>query len=119
MNHERAERFADRWYRAWNAHDLTAILDHYSDDVELASPLVSALAGVDGCTITGKDALQAYFRAGLERYPELHFEPIQLLVGVHSIVLHYRGAGGNLAAEVVFLDSQDKISRYFAHYTQP
>jgi hypothetical protein len=33
-------------------------------------------------------------------------------------VLHYRSAGGNLVAEVIFLDSNDKIARYFAHYAQ-
>ena len=116
MNAERAQRFADEWYAAWNAHDLDAILEHYSDDVEMVSPLVSALAGRDDDRLVGKDALRAYFAAGLERYPELHFEPIALFVGVDSLVLHYRGASGNLAAEVVFLDNGDKVTRYFAHY---
>jgi hypothetical protein len=36
--------------------------------------------------------------------------------GVDSLVLHSRGATGNLAAEVVFLDNEDKVTRYFAHY---
>jgi hypothetical protein len=69
--------------------------------------------------IAGKDALSTYFAAGLEAYPALHFEPIDLFVGVDSLVLHYRGAGGNLAAEVVLLDSRDKITCYVAHYTLP
>jgi ketosteroid isomerase-like protein len=119
MDQQRARRFAEQWYTAWNAHDLNAILDHYADDVEMVSPLVSALTGSDDNTIAGKAALRTYFAAGLEKYPALHFEPIELFVGVDSLVLHYRGAGGNLAAEVVFLDSHDKVARYFAHYTQP
>jgi ketosteroid isomerase-like protein len=119
MDNQRAQRFAEEWYAAWNAHDLAAILDHYADDVEVVSPLVSTLTGRDDSSIAGKDALRAYFAAGLEKYPALHFEPIELFVGVDSLVLHYRGAGGNLSAEVVFLDSRDKITRYFAHYTQP
>lgn len=119
MDKQRAQRFAEQWYSAWNAHDLNAILGHYADDVEMTSPLVSALTGSDASTITGKDALRAYFAAGLERYPTLHFEPIQLFVGVDSIVLQYRGAGGNLTAEVIVLDRRDKITRYMAHYTQP
>jgi SnoaL-like domain len=119
VDQRRAQRFAEEWYSAWNAHDLTAILDHYADDVEMVSPLVSALTGGDADTIAGKDALRTYFAAGLGRYPELHFEPIELFVGVDSLVLQYRGAGGNLAAEVIFLDSRDKIIRYFAHYTRP
>jgi hypothetical protein len=118
LDHQRANRFAEQWYEAWNAHDLTAILDHYTDDVEMVSPLVSALTGSNASTIAGKDALRAYFAAGLEKYPALRFEPIELFVGVDSLVLHYRSAGGNQAAEVIFLDSHDKITRYFAHYTQ-
>ena len=117
VDQQRAQRFAEQWYSAWNAHDLTAILDHYADDVEMVSPLVSVLTGSDDNTIAGKDALRNYFAAGLEKYPELHFEPLELFVGVDSLVLRYRSAGGNLAAEVVFLNSQDKITRYFAHYT--
>ena len=119
MEEQDAQRFAEEWYAAWNAHDLDAILDHYADDIEMSSPLVPALTGDDDSTIVGKDALRSYFAAGLGRYPALRFEPIALFVGVDSLVLHYRGAGGNLAAEVVFLDSRVKITRYFAHYSQP
>ncbi len=117
LDHQRAHRFAETWYAAWNSHDLAAILDHYADDVEMASPLVSRLTRRNDGRIVGKDALSTYFAAGLEKYPALHFEPIELLVGVDSLVLHYRGAAGDLAAEVVFLNSQDKITRYLAHYT--
>jgi len=28
LTHERAQRFAEEWYAAWNAHDLDAILGH-------------------------------------------------------------------------------------------
>jgi ketosteroid isomerase-like protein len=45
MDQQRAQHFAEQRYAAWNAHDLTAILDHYADDVEMVSPLVSALTG--------------------------------------------------------------------------
>jgi ketosteroid isomerase-like protein len=46
LDHQRARRFAETWYAAWNSHDLAAILDHYADDVKMASPLVSRLAGL-------------------------------------------------------------------------
>jgi ketosteroid isomerase-like protein len=116
IDHERAARFAEEWYAAWNSHDLEAILDHYADDVEMASPLVAGLAGRDDGRIVGKEALRAYFAAGLAKYPDLHFEPIELFVGVDSLVLHYHGAAGSLVAEVVFLDDRDRVTRYFANY---
>jgi hypothetical protein len=83
---------------AWNSHDLAAILDHYVDDVELASPPVSRLTGRDDGRIVGKHAVSTYFAAGLAKYPDLHFEPIEPFIGVDSLVLHYRGAGGALAS---------------------
>ncbi len=92
LDHQRAHRFAEKWYAAWNSHDLAAILDHYADEVKMASPLVSRLTGRADGRIVGKDALSTYFAAGLEKYPALHFDPIELFVGVDSLVLHYRGA---------------------------
>jgi ketosteroid isomerase-like protein len=116
MEHDAAQEFAREWYAAWNAHDLDAILSHYADDVEMTSPLVSALAGAADGRLVGKEALRAYFAAGLEKYPELHFEPLELFVGVNSLVLRYVSVSGQPSAEVVFLDDEGKISRYFAHY---
>lgn len=116
MDYTAAQQFARKWYAAWNAHDLESILSHYADDVEMASPLVSVLTGEADGRITGKEALRAYFAAGLEKCPALHFEPLELLVGVSSLVLHYVSANGQRAAEVVFLDDRGKIARYVAHY---
>ena len=117
MDQQRAERFAEEWYAAWNAHDLDAVVEHCADGVEMASPLVATLAGREDGRLQGKDALRAYFAAGLERYPDLHFEPIRLFVGVDSLVLHYK-SGERLAAEVVFLDERGKIARYVANYSE-
>jgi ketosteroid isomerase-like protein len=116
MEDERAARFAEGWYAAWNDHDLEAILEHYADDVEMASPLVAALAGRGDGRIVGKAALRDYFAAALERYPDLRFEPLGLFAGVDSLVLHYVSVGGRASAETVFLDANDRVTRYFAHY---
>jgi len=105
---ELAQRFAEPWYAAWNRHDLNAILEHYTDDVELVAPLVSKLAGSAGGRLVGKKALRAYFAAGLERFPSLRFEPLDLLVGVESLVLRYLGPTGVEAAEVVFLNADGR-----------
>jgi ketosteroid isomerase-like protein len=118
MDQKDARTFADEWYAAWNAHDLERILGHYADDVEMASPLVSLLTGEADGRIVGKEALRAYFTAGLEKYPSLRFEPLDLFVGVDSLVLRYVSANGQPAAEVVFLDDAGKITRYLAHYAE-
>jgi ketosteroid isomerase-like protein len=69
LDYQRAHRFAETSYAAWTSHDLAAILDHYADDVEMASPLVSKLAGREDGRIAGKDALSTYFAAGSKRIP--------------------------------------------------
>lgn len=119
MEYDVAQEFTRAWYAAWNAHDLEGILSHYADDVEMASPLVSVLTGEADGRIVGKEALRDYFAAGLAKYPTLHFEPRELFVGVSSLVLRYVSVNGQPSAEVVFLDDQGKISRYFAHYAAP
>jgi hypothetical protein len=118
MDYDVAQEFARSWYAAWNAHDLESILSHYSDDVEMASPLVSVLTGDPDGRIVGMDALRAYFAAGLEKYPDLHFEPLELFVGVSSLVLRYVSVNAKPSAEVVFMDDHGKISRYLAHYVE-
>ncbi len=87
ISDEQAGRFADEWYAAWNSHDLDAILSHYADDVEFVSPFVAALNDDPGGTVHGEDDLRAYFARGLERFPDLRFEPLELLVGVDSVTL--------------------------------
>jgi hypothetical protein len=119
MDIRMARRFAEQWYAAWNAHDLDAILDHYTDDVELVSPLASELAASADGRVVGKDALRAYFASGLARFPTMSIQPIDLLVGVESLVLRYIGPTGVETAEVVFLNVEGKVSRYFAHYAAP
>jgi hypothetical protein len=104
MDQDFARRFADEWLKSWNAHDLEAILRHFSDDVVFSSPLAQRIVeGSDG-VIRGKDGLRAYWREGLRRNPELHFEIEGLYVGVTTLVIHYRNHSGGLVNEVLTLD---------------
>jgi ketosteroid isomerase-like protein len=114
-----AARFAEEWYEAWNSHDLDAILSHYADDVEFSSPFVVALNDDPTGALHGKDELRAYFARALERFPDLRFEPLDLLVGVDSVTLSYVSVGGRRAAEVMALDPDCRVLRVQAHYRDP
>jgi len=49
MDEDFAQQFAAEWLDAWNAHDLDAILGHFSDDVIFTSPLAQRIVeGSDG-----------------------------------------------------------------------
>jgi hypothetical protein len=99
-----ARRFASDWLEAWNAHDLDAILGHFSDDVVFTSPLAARIVeGSDG-VIRGKVALRSYWSEGLQRNPDLHFEIEGLYCGINTIVIHYRNQSGGLVNEVLTFD---------------
>jgi ketosteroid isomerase-like protein len=105
------------WISAWNSHDLERILAHYSDDVELSSPLVAKLTGPSEGTIRGKAALRDYFARGLQAYPSLRFDLIRLYPGVRSCVVEYRSVDGLFSAELMEFDAQGKVRRVLAHYS--
>ena len=116
LDRETAEAFAEEWYTAWNAHDLERILEHWSDDAVFTSPLAAKLVPDSGGTVRGKDALRAYWRAGLDVNPDLHFEPRALLVGHDSIVLSYVNHRGVECAELLVLGADGQAVRGRAHY---
>jgi ketosteroid isomerase-like protein len=115
MNSEFAQAFARDWIAAWNAHDLDAVLSHYSDDFEMSSPIIQQLMHEASGTLTGKPAVRAYWAKALQKIPDLHFELITTLVGANSLVLYYRGHRGE-AAEVFVFNAAGQVVRAFAHY---
>jgi len=115
LSNEFAQHFADEWMEAWNSHDLTKILSHYSEDFEMASPLIVKVTGVQSSTLKGKKAVGAYWEKGLALMPTLHFELDTILVGVDSITLYYRSARGKVA-EVFFFDVNNLVVKAAAHY---
>jgi ketosteroid isomerase-like protein len=112
-----ARAFAEGWVDAWNAHDLNAVLAHYSDDFEFSSPLVIQIAGEPTGTLKGKAAVQAYWRAALACVPTLRFDLVDVLAGVDCLTILYRGHRG-LAAELFELDANGRAVRGRALYTQ-
>jgi uncharacterized protein (TIGR02246 family) len=116
MNEEQAQRLAEEWYAAWNDHDLERILSHYSDDVVFVSPFAVEIAGRADGRLEGKEALRTYFAAALERFPDLHFEPIALMTGIDSLVLHYRSVQDLLAAELMKVNGGGRVTEVLAHY---
>ena len=111
-----AQRFATEWIAAWNSRDLDRVLSRYANGFEMSSPYLIALVGEPSGTLTGKPAVEAYWRKALGLFPDLHFDLVSVLAGVNSITLFYKGARGRLAAEVLHFDADQKVSRAFAHY---
>lgn len=108
--------FADRWYAAWNMHDLDAIMACYEPTIEHSSPFIKRYNNSDDRWLKGIDAVRDYFARALERNPALRFDPLHTAVGLESIILVYRRMTGDLAAEVFMLSGRGLILRSISHY---
>ena len=116
MTKEEAWKLANEWIAAWNAHDLDAILAHYEEGIELTSPAAAQLLGRADGKVVGKANLRAYFKRGLEAYPELRFELEDVLWGLNSVVLCYKNQKGTRTAEFMEVSASGKAMRVVANY---
>jgi hypothetical protein len=111
-----AESIAHEWLDAWNAHDIEAILKHYSTGIIFHSPFVQRITGNADGIVQGKGELRTYFSKALVAYPALRFELFEILAGVNSFVIYYKSINNLLAAETFILNEQLEIKEVFAHY---
>ena len=116
LTKDEAYGLAHHWIQAWNSHDLDAILSHYSEDVILVSPVAAKLLGDPSGAVKGKAALRAYFQKGLEFYPQLKFELIDVLWGISSLVLYYTNQNSTKSGEFMEIGENRKITRVVANY---
>jgi hypothetical protein len=103
MDHTEAQAFAEQWARNWNAHDVDALLAHFTDDVVFTSPVAVRLVGGDG-VIRGKEALRSYWSGALKLIPDLRFEVLGVYAGVSTVVINYRNQVGGVVSEVLSFD---------------
>lgn len=116
MTEIQAHSFAQEWIKAWNSHDLDAIMSHYAPEVVLISPIAARLLGDSSGTVIGKEALLGYFRRGLQAYPHLAFTLLEVMWGVSSIVIHYLNQSQTKCGEFMEVGHDGKAVRVVAHY---
>jgi len=114
---ESAERFAKAWITSWNSHNLENILEHYSDDIEITTPMIKLATGIDSGSLKGKHVVADYWNKALKKIPDLHFELLDITVCINSVALYYKSVMNKMAIEVMFFDEQGKVNKMFAHYT--
>lgn len=113
---EMAHHFARAWVAAWNSHDLARVLEHYTDDFEMASPFIAEIAGEGSGVLKGKAAVGAYWAGALRKFPDLHFKLLGVHVGAGSIVIRYSSVAGITACETFEFTREGKVRRASAHY---
>lgn len=58
---EFAQCFANEWIAAWNSHNLSRILSHYTDDFEMSWPFIVKTVNEPTGTLKGKEVVGAYW----------------------------------------------------------
>jgi len=114
-----AKRIATENIAAWNSHDLERILEHYDDDVVLVSPVAALRFGAPQGEVRGKATLRQYFARALESNPDLHFELVDIMWGISSVVLYYKNQRGSMTGEVLELGPNGLALRVLANYNAP
>jgi ketosteroid isomerase-like protein len=109
--------FATDWINSWNSHDLENILTHYSEDIEITTPMIKLAAGIESGSLKGKEQVAAYWKKALERIPDLYFELKEVTEGVNCVALYYKSVMNKMAIEVMFFNEQGKVNRMYAMYT--
>jgi ketosteroid isomerase-like protein len=80
---------AQRWFTAFNAHDLEALLALYSDDAEHYSPKLKLRHPETQGRVRGKDALRTWWSEAFERLPSLHYEVTALTADDRQVFMEY------------------------------
>ncbi len=118
ITEEFAKQFAYEWVLAWNAHDLKAVLSHYEDDFDIETPMALKLVPDSHGILKGKEAIKEYWEIGLQHIPELHFEILDILIGINSITIYYiNTATGRKSAENLFFNENRKVTKALVMYS--
>jgi len=112
-----AEKFAKEWIASWNSHDMDNIMQHYSEDVEITTPMIRLATGLDADSLKGKSSVREYWERALAKLTDLRFELIDVTKGVNSIALYYKTVMNKTSVEVMFFNEEGKVNKIFAHYS--
>jgi hypothetical protein len=93
------------------------ILNHYSDDIEITTPMIKMAIGIDSGTLKGKKEVAEYWKKALDKMPDLYFELIDVTESVGSLALYYKSVMNKKEIEVMFFNVNGKVNKMIAHYT--
>jgi ketosteroid isomerase-like protein len=104
-----AVAFSQQWVRAWNAHDVEAVLRHFHEDVVFTSPVAAKLVPETAGVIRGKPELRRYWTVALQSIPDLRFAVEGVYQGVDTLVILYRNQNDGLVNEVLKFSADQVI----------
>jgi ketosteroid isomerase-like protein len=82
-------QLARTWLRAFNAHDVAALVALYDERATHTSPKIRALHPDTGGKIVGRDALRAWWEGAILRLPSLRYEETAVTASEDRVFLEY------------------------------
>jgi hypothetical protein len=83
------QAIANRWFDAFNDHNLEQLLSLYNDEAQHYSPKLKIRRPETNGLIKGKDALRAWWRDAFDRLPTLRYEVIRLTPYENRVFMEY------------------------------
>lgn len=114
-----ALNFAQKWIDAFNSHDLARIFALYEDDFTMKSPYIISRMGVESGELRGKEAIRPYWSQSLGPNSTLHFELLDVFVGIDSVVVYYKSRGRNYVAETFTFSENGKVATGCSQHGTP
>lgn len=110
---------ARRWLAAFNAGDVDAVVELYSEDAVHESPKIAKTMAGSGGKLTGKAAMRDWWKQALARQPGISYE-LTALTSDHSraVIEYMRRAPGEepLAVAEAFEVRDGKIVRSIVYH---
>jgi limonene-1,2-epoxide hydrolase len=86
---EQNRAIAIKWFAAFNAHDLEALLSLYDAAAQHFSPKLKIRQPETLGLIAGKPALRAWWQDAFERLPNLHYSVQKLTADHEQVFMEY------------------------------
>jgi limonene-1,2-epoxide hydrolase len=86
---ENNRTLARAWLRAFNAHDVTALVALYAEHATHTSPKIRALHPETGGKLVGRAALRAWWEDAIARLPGLRYEETAITASGERVFLEY------------------------------
>jgi hypothetical protein len=80
---------ANKWFDAFNEHDLEKLLTLYSENAQHYSPKLKLRKPETKGLITGKNALRLWWKDSFERLPTLKYVPQNFIADSKSVFMEY------------------------------
>lgn len=83
------EIIAEKWFEAFNTHDLEKLLSLYHGDAQHFSPKLKIRKPETNGLIIGKNALRDWWKDAFERLPTLYYQVTKLTANNERIFMEY------------------------------